>query len=314
MCFSAQVDQKIRDLRRSFQAEFDYEAAEHLFHERLSNSAIKITRGFEANFDEPQTPAEKRIKELIDQYRLQQASKLEKDLFTQKKRLVEAERKIKECDAAGKAPPKKTQEDQRIATTKVELFTSKLSALRSSELTLDDKRIFPMVYAPIILKRDGTNAIELARYHCRQTGKPAFYDAKFPGLYNARRNNIDKFWRSEFGSTHALLVVDTFFENVDRDGKNVVLHFKPNPPKPMLVACLYSRWVDPKGGQLLSFAAVTDEPPAEVAAAGHDRMIVNLKPEHVETWLSPQGRSDAELQSILSDREAPYYAHEVMAA
>jgi putative SOS response-associated peptidase YedK len=111
------------------------------------------------------------------------------------------------------------------------------------------------------------------------------------------------------------MVVDSFFENVDRDGKNAVLHFKPQPAKQMLIACLYSRWVDPTTGvELLSFAAVTDEPPAEVAAAGHDRMIVSLKAASAPTWLSPAGQSDEMLQAILSDREAPIYEHEVLAA
>jgi putative SOS response-associated peptidase YedK len=83
----------------------------------------------------------------------------------------------------------------------------------------------------------------------------------------------------------------------------------------MLIACLYSRWLDPKtGDRLLSFAAITDEPPAEVAAAGHDRMIINLKPENVERWLAPAGQSGVDLQQILAERQAPYYEHEVMAA
>ena len=160
--------------------------------------------------------------------------------------------------------------------------------------------------------RMGRNVLRLARYHCRQADKPSFYDRKFPGLYNARRDNIDKFWRKEFGSTHA---VESFYENVDRDGKNAVLHFVPKPADTMLIACVYSGWTDAKSGEkLLSFAAVTDEPPAEVAAAGHDRMIVSIKPENMQSWLSPQGRSQDELQVILSDRQTPYYEHEVLAA
>jgi putative SOS response-associated peptidase YedK len=81
----------------------------------------------------------------------------------------------------------------------------------------------------------------------------------------------------------------------------------------MLIACVYSEWEGPEG-KLLSFAAVTDKPPAEVAAAGHDRMIINIKPENVQRWLTPEGRPDEELQGVLSDRQAPYYEHEVMAA
>jgi putative SOS response-associated peptidase YedK len=38
---------------------------------------------------------------------------------------------------------------------------------------------------------------------------------------------------------------------------------------------------------LHGFAAITDDPPADVAAAGHDRRIINLKPEHVEAWFLP---------------------------
>jgi hypothetical protein len=43
-------------------------------------------------------------------------------------------------------------------------------------------------------------------------------------------------------------------------------------------------------------------------------MIINLKSEHLDAWLAPEGRSLDELQTILSDRQAPYYEHEVMAA
>ena len=111
------------------------------------------------------------------------------------------------------------------------------------------------------------------------------------------------------------MLVESFYENVDRDGRNAVLHFVPRPAGTMLVACLYAEWVDPRGSQsLLSFAAITDDPPPEVAAAGHDRMIVSLKPEHVDAWLTPAGRPIEELQAILSDRQAPFYEHEVLAA
>jgi putative SOS response-associated peptidase YedK len=111
------------------------------------------------------------------------------------------------------------------------------------------------------------------------------------------------------------MMVESFFENVERDGNNQVLHFVPRPADTMLIACLAATWQDPKGGRpLLSFAAITDEPPAEVAAAGHDRMIINLKPEHLDAWLQPAGKSLDAPQAILSDRQAPYYEHEVLAA
>lgn len=55
-------------------------------------------------------------------------------------------------------------------------------------------------------------------------------------------------------------------------------------------------------------------PLPEIKAAGHDRCIINLREENVEAWLTPIGRTDDELQAMLSDRQQPYYEHEVMAA
>jgi len=64
---------------------------------------------------------------------------------------------------------------------------------------------------------------------------------------------------------------------------------------------------------LLSFAAATDDPPAEVSAACHGRMVLRLTPENVDRWLTPQRRSDKELQAILSERQPAYYEHRVAA-
>jgi putative SOS response-associated peptidase YedK len=94
---------------------------------------------------------------------------------------------------------------------------------------------------------------------------------------------------------------------------NVVLQFTPDPPRTMFIACLWSHWTDPKDPDVRGFAAITDEPPADVAAAGHDRCIINLKPEHVDAWLTPEGRSADELQAILSDRVIPVIQHPMAA-
>jgi putative SOS response-associated peptidase YedK len=159
------------------------------------------------------------------------------------------------------------------------------------------------------------------RYACRPAGKPVFYDRKFPGLYNARRDNLEKFWNEQFGHHHAIMVVESFYENVQLHVKerrelaageteqNIVLEFTPNPPQPMLIACLWSHWTDPNEPDLCGFAAITDEPPPDVASAGHDRCIINLRPEHVEAWLTPEKRGREELQGILSDRAVSTFEH-----
>ena len=320
MCYSAQVIQMVRKLNRQLGIRLDYDEVERLFFRRLDDPSLNISRGFEANFDDPATDQERRIKSAIDDHRARVASKMEKDLFTQKTRLVNAERSLTQKET------KKAREDVRIATTKIEMLTGKLSNLRNTEPNEEDNRIFPFVYAGVIVKKDGQNLLTPMRYHCRPAGKPAYLDRQFPGLYNARRDNLEKFWSEQFGFHHAILVVESFYENVKRHTmerrqlaageteENIVLQFKPEPAQTMYIACLWSHWTDPKELDLRGFAAITDEPPADVAAAGHDRCIINLKPEHVEAWLTPQNHSIAELQSMLSDRAIPVFQHEVQKA
>jgi putative SOS response-associated peptidase YedK len=315
MCYSAQIVQLVRKLHRDLGIRLDHAEAERLFMRRLEEPTLNISRGFEANFDEPATDQERRIKAAIDEHRLRVAAKFEKDLFAQKTRLVNAERQLKLKET------KKSREDLRIATTKIAGLTAKLSDLRRTEPKARDNRIFPMVYGGIIIRQDGHNLLTPMRYACRPAGKPSFYDKKFPGLYNARRDNLTRFWSEQFGVTHAVMVIECFYENVQLHAmqhraiaageveRNVVLQFTPKPPQTMWIACLWSHWKHPQEPEVRGVAAITDEPPPDVAAAGHDRCIINLKPEHVDAWLTPQGRPVEELQAMLSDRAVSVYDH-----
>lgn len=309
MCYSAKVLQEIRKYERRFGVRLDYLQFEILFRRRRKDASIRIAKAFEANFDEPRNAQERRLKELIAEHRNRTAAAWEQELFAQKKRLADAQRKLK-----AKAT-KAARNDERIAANKIRALSNRLADLRRIEPKPEDSRIFPMHFAPIVIHEGGENRLVLARYHCRPAGQPAAIDRKFPGLYNARRDNLEKFWRHEFGRSHALFVIDSFYENVDRDGRNAVLQFVPKPPRDMLVAALYARSGQPGADdELWSFAAITDAPPPEVAAAGHDRCPVNLKEANGEAWLTPERRSLPELQAILDDVERPYYRHEVLAA
>ena len=66
-------------------------------------------------------------------------------------------------------------------------------------------------------------------------------------------------------------------------------------------------------GMGVSFAAITDEPPPEVAAAGHDRCIIPIRAENVDAWLSPDRGNLKALYAVLDDRERPYYEHRLAA-
>ena len=309
MCYSAQIQAAYSKYLRETGAEMDIDQFVEIFGARVSDSSIRIPRAVERWFDEPKNDGERRIKAFIDQYRTAETTKLEREVFAQKKRLADAERTL------ASKPTKAAAESQRIATDKIEKAVTRLDRLKATKPHPAEARIFPLHYAPIVMQAGGKRLMRLARYHCRKPGEVAFIDRKLPGLYNARRDSLGKYWKELFGVSHAVMLVESFFENVDRDGQNQVLHFVPRPAGTMLIACLVAEWKDPKGGApLLSFAAITDEPPPEVAAAGHDRMIINLKPEHLDAWLKPEGHSLDELQGILGDRQMPYYEHEVMAA
>jgi putative SOS response-associated peptidase YedK len=303
MCYSAQIKSAYAKFVREFGAVIDIRAFAELYGYRFhADRPVRIPKAVDALVgDEPE------LRALIDRHAVEQAAAWEQELFRQRKRLADAERKL-----AGDKPTKAAANDKRVAADKVEGLLERLSDLRRRDLQDDDGRFFPGWWVPVLIEEDGRRLVRPMRYQCRPAGKPADHDRRFPGTYNARRDNLAGFWRGLWGRTHGLVCANAFYENVERDGRNVVLEFRPRPAQDMLVACLWSRWVGPGGEQLLSFAAITDEPPPEVAAAGHDRCIIPIKPEHVGAWLDPRGDTTA-MQAILDDRQRPYYEHSLAA-
>lgn len=318
MCYSAEVQEDYRWYIRTFGAKIDIADFVRLYTARMSDKNIRIGKAMDAAFAEPKSDGERQVKALIDEFNASQASKLEQDLFKQKKRLADAQRTLQT------KMTKKAQEDQRIATDKITWSLVKLNDLRRTELKDKDSRIFPGWYTPVMIAEGGKKVIKPMRYQCRPAGKPAFYDSKYPGTYNARRDNLEGFWKNQFGHTHGIMVVSAFYENVSlhksqqrelapgEAEQNVVLQFKPRPRHDMLVACLWSHWQG-KDDELWSFAAITDEPPVEIAAAGHDRCIIPIKSENVDAWLDPNPDRLGDLYAILDDRDRPYYEHRLAA-
>ncbi len=316
MCYSAEFKAEYRTYLQ-YGGRLDIEEFARLFGDRF-DFPIKIPKRMEAWFDQVEDAGAEAVREKIAQYRKQRATELEQELFKQKKRLADAER------ALLTKTTKKATEDQRIAGDKVSKIMRDLDDLRRTEFKPRDARFFPGQYVPVIVWKNGQRVVKPMRYQCRLPGWTAFVEKKYPGTYNARRDNIEKTWKDLFGARHGVIVIGAFYENVERHkmehrelregeaSENVVLEFRPRPAQDMVIACL---WNDSPDGdrRLLSFAAITDEPAPEVAAAGHDRTIIQIKPEHIDAWLTPEGRSTAELQAILDDRPAAYYEHELAA-
>lgn len=179
MCCSARVRQSLNVLIRKFGATVDWEGFELLFRRRLEDGTIKIARALEDNFIEPANPIAEQTKAHIDAFRRSQVTTWEQDVFKQKKRLADATRSLQSKET------KKAREDVRIATGKLENCLERLSDLKRTDSRSNNSRIFPMVYAPVIVDVEGRRMIRPMRYTCRLAGKPAFYDKKFPGTYNA---------------------------------------------------------------------------------------------------------------------------------
>lgn len=81
----------------------------------------------------------------------------------------------------------------------------------------------------------------------------------------------------------------------------------------MLIARLGPKRSAPNESNLLSFDAITDKPPPEVATAGHDRCIIQINPENVYAWLNPDPKELAGLYRILNERRQAYYEHRMAA-
>jgi putative SOS response-associated peptidase YedK len=327
MCYSSLVEANLRKLARNGATEkIRRDAIKELLrreHTRINDKPRKIPKwpkALEESFSHPETEEDREIAALFAEHRAGRRTELEAGLFEQRTRLVAAERALKERETA------KALNERRIAATKVDWFREQLSDLDRHELKPSDSRIYPFWYTLVIANVDGERVIMPMRYHCRPGGMAASVDRKYPGLYNARRDSLDKFWKDIFGRHHAILVAWAFYENVALEdyerrplgpgeaSKNLVLEFRPASPRPMLLACLWDKWEAAGEEPLYSFSVITDEPPPEVKATGHDRCPIPLKPENLDAWLSPEGRTRESLLALLDDRESLYYEHQQLAA
>ena len=307
MCYSAEVEEDWKKFLRVTGVDMSLKDFFNTYWKRRGGLPFRMPRMLERWFDDAQGDDAAEIRKLIAEWNAEQIAKFETQAFASRKRIADGERALQV------KVTKKAQDDIRIGNNKLEQARDKLDFLKGIKPDPDYARIFPGWYAPIVIVVNGKRVVEPMRYLLRRAGKPASDDEKYPGCYNARRDNLERFWKGQFGYTHGITIARRFYENVDRGGENAILEFTPTGLDDMIVACLYSRWIGDDGEELLSFAAITDEPPPEVAAAGHDRCIIPIKPEHIDAWLNPDPVNLAALYAILDDRERPYYEHRLAA-
>lgn len=305
MCYSAKLKQEFRSLQRRYRGRLEWDDFLELVRQR--------ERGYEFDFD-LKIP-EELIAGLID---LGGTAAKEIELLQRRHKVTEG-RRLEEALtdaqmelrlAQDKLAAKATKTAQSAVDTKGRKV---LRAQKAVEMALappgSDYRIYPFYFAPILLEHGGQRLIVPARYRILpRTG------VEVPGQYNvfnARRDSLQsaRNWKPLFSKKHALFPFQRFFEWVARDGGKVEISFNPDGHDGMHAAALYEEYNHPELGIIRSFAMVTDQPPPEVAAAGHDRCPVFLQESLIGEWLSPAGKPLDQLDALLDHKEPTYYSH-----
>lgn len=306
MCYSAMVYAEIKTLERKLGIRIDPDwYVEEFWVKRGKDPGKrpKTPRALELDALAHGPPGVASAVREADQFEI---DRLTQEAFAQRKRVADAQRALQSKDT------KKAREDVRIGTNKVEAAMKRLDELKKPGSAGGLGRIYPGYYCPVLVLENGRYVVRPMRYQCRLPGWNEAIERKFPGTYNARRDKLETSWGKVFGLSHGVVLATAFYEHVEREGQDAILEFRPRDGRDMIAACLWTRTVEHDGTPLYSFAAVTDEPPEEVAAAGHDRCIIPIKREHLDAWLTPT--SDlAALYAVLDDRERPYYEHRLAA-
>ena len=95
-------------------------------------------------------------------------------------------------------------------------------------------------------------------------------------------------WEPALGHQHGILFMEKFYEHVQRhdyeqrplahneSAQSVTISFYPDTAEILQVPVLYTKTAFKNGRHMLSCAIITQEPPAEVLAHGHDRCPIHL--------------------------------------
>jgi putative SOS response-associated peptidase YedK len=99
--------------------------------------------------------------------------------------------------------------------------------------------------------------------------------------------------------------------------RQIVIEFRPEDGSELYAPTIFSYAdVGEEGARQMDagFAIVTDDPPAEVVAAGHDRCPVILGADAVSDWLKIAGKNAKAFETILTQRRRTKFTHKVAEA
>ncbi len=297
MCYSVKIKTSLKELAREFQAEIDKDAILAVYQLRQKNPEVKIPLGLDQYLMESDLAPS--LPPLIKSFHAEEKLRLRTKI-----RETEQELEALGQERSTTAVEKKIEVRQR----RLEKFQHKAqSSFLESGSTSD--RVFPFYFAPVILETKGQRRLQLMRYRV-QNPNGSEVPAKY-NVFNARLDSLldARTWRPLFAHTHAIFPFLRFYEWVERGGKSQEVVFSPENRELMWAASLYSCAKD-----FCSFAMITDDPPTEVAEAGHDRCPIFLSQEKIHSWLTIAGKPPAAFLRLLKEREKTHYQHGLAAA
>ncbi|MCB9026617.1 MAG: SOS response-associated peptidase family protein [Bdellovibrionaceae bacterium] len=173
-------------------------------------------------------------------------------------------------------------------------------------------RIYPNGIAPVIVWENRNRVIKPMRYRVRPAGSKEEIPTQY-NVFNARLDSLEKrkTWKSLFMKQHALFPFVKFYEWVeDEGGRKQLIVFQPEKKEIMWAPALFDTWTSKDGlVHFDSFALITDDPPPEVAAQGHDRCPVFLKESNIDSWLQPEHLNKENAYLLLKNLEPVYFKH-----
>lgn len=296
MCYSARIKASIKELSWEFRAQPDMDSFEDIFRARLEDPTLKVPYGLDRYFVMSKEKAENKLAPLIQQH---YAAERDRSQATLRETEVELKEVSKKTGVT--AEKKKGVLERRRAKLLLKLDHE------LEKITPLDDRIYPFYAAPVIVNEGGQLKVKAMRYRARNLNGsevPPQYN-----VFNARRDSLleARTWKPLLGKHHAVFPFFRFYEWVSRGGKKQEIYFSPDKGELMWAAALYAP--GPKQSPFASFAMVTDEPPPEVAEAGHDRCPIYLAKAKWDEWLKPGNASKEELIALLGHQEKTHYNH-----
>lgn len=267
-----------------FRAGLDYDSLLEIYSQRLLDLRMQIPSALDQWFIEnARNSEEKKLALLSREFR-------EKSLDRFQHEVTEIEGVIQALESKQALKPTKTNQKSLDAKLRNrDRLIGKIADLKSGKCST---RIYPMSFAPLIVECGSQRKIIIARYQV----------AKEFESFNARRDSIQKklTWKPLLGKFHGIFAFTQFYEWVEREGKKVMISFRPEGFELMWAPCLYKEY---KNERISAFAMITDDPPPEVLRAGHDRCPIFLAESSLSKWLSPIGLSLMEIDSLFDMKE-----------